>query len=61
MNYCFRGGLQPGDIVTAINGKPIHHVNDIYNILSDSNVRLLVMSVIRFGQNLEVKITPEDS
>ncbi|KAJ8925069.1 hypothetical protein NQ315_001240 [Exocentrus adspersus] len=54
------GGLQPGDIVTHIDGKPVRHANDIYSILSNNRSRSLKMSVSRYGQQLEVTVTPED-
>ncbi|GLV34436.1 HTRA2-related serine protease [Carabus blaptoides fortunei] len=55
------GGLQPGDIVTHINGIPVKHSNDIYSILSETKSRVLRMTVVRFGQILEVSVTPEDT
>lgn len=62
INYliCFSGGLQPGDIVTHIDGKPVKHANDIYSILSNTKSRSLKMSVSRFGHKIDVTITPED-
>lgn len=57
----YRGGLQPGDIVTEINGKRVQNVNDIYEVLGNQSIRLLKMTVVRYGQRFEVKITPEDS
>lgn len=54
------GGLQPGDIVTHVDGKPVKHANDIYNILSNVKTTSLKMSVSRFGQNVTVTVTPED-
>lgn len=60
-NLLHSGGLQPGDIVTHINGKPVKHSNDIYTILSETQSRVLRMTVVRFGQRVEVSVTPEDT
>lgn len=46
--------------MTAINTKPIKHVNEIYEVLSDAKIRLLKMTVVRDGRKLELNVTPED-
>ncbi|KAJ8967078.1 hypothetical protein NQ317_018660 [Molorchus minor] len=53
-------GLQPGDIVTHVDGKPIKHSNEIYSILTNTKCRTLKMSVSRHGKNIELEVTPED-
>ncbi|KAG5887405.1 hypothetical protein JTB14_024604 [Gonioctena quinquepunctata] len=54
------GGLQPGDIVTHIDGKLIKHANDVYEILTNSQSRSLKMSVKRYAQTVTLSVTPED-
>lgn len=65
MNYIINiffcsGGLQPGDIVTHIDGQPIKHANDIYGILASKTSKALKMSVTRYGKKIDVIVTPED-
>ncbi|XP_057663063.1 serine protease HTRA2, mitochondrial-like [Diorhabda carinulata] len=54
------GGLQPGDIVTHIDGKQIQHSNDIYGILAENKTRNLKISINRSGKSMDLTITPED-
>ncbi|XP_063920765.1 serine protease HTRA2, mitochondrial isoform X2 [Zophobas morio] len=54
------GGLQPGDIVTHINGDEVTGANDVYTILTDSTTRTLTMTVNRLGKRLELYVTPEN-
>ncbi|KAF5306705.1 hypothetical protein FQR65_LT07260 [Abscondita terminalis] len=54
------GGLHPGDIVTEINNKPIRSANDVYSVLSQTQTKVLSMTVVRLGKSVSVSITPED-
>lgn len=54
------GGLQPGDIVTEINNKQIRNATDVYSILAQSNSAALKMTVVRFGKNMTISVTPEN-
>lgn len=54
-----RGGLNPGDIVTKINGKEVHTTADIYSFLSEKG-KALNMTVYRGTQKLEIVIVPEE-
>lgn len=53
----FRAGLQPGDIVTEINGQTIVGANSVYKILESGGD--LNMTVYRQGLKLQVTVTPE--
>lgn len=55
-----QGGLQPGDIVTHIDGKPIKSANDVYDILKQTKTKNLKMSVTRHGKKLNLTVEPED-
>lgn len=57
----FRGGLQPGDIVTHIDGKPIKRAQDVYDLLRQMTASKMKMSVQRQGKQVELQIQPEDS
>jgi HtrA serine peptidase 2 len=54
------GGLQPGDIVTHIDGKQITGANDVYAVLLESTTRTITMTVNRNGKKLELHVTPEN-
>ncbi|XP_028037014.1 serine protease HTRA2, mitochondrial [Bombyx mandarina] len=54
----FNGGLQPGDIVVKINGKPVHNTTDIYNIL-ESTTGSLKIDAVRGRQQINLTIVPE--
>ncbi|XP_013183248.1 uncharacterized protein LOC106129280 [Amyelois transitella] len=54
----YTGGLQPGDIVTSINGKPVFSATDIYNILENSTGSLQIEAV-RGRQKIKLTVTPE--
>uniref|UniRef100_A0A182N0B5 Serine protease HTRA2, mitochondrial n=1 Tax=Anopheles dirus TaxID=7168 RepID=A0A182N0B5_9DIPT len=54
------GGLQPGDIITAINGSAIKNSGDVYDILTHQDKQLAV-SIYRQQQHLTVHIHPEDT
>ncbi|CAG9770596.1 unnamed protein product [Ceutorhynchus assimilis] len=53
------GGLQPGDIVTAIDGKQIRSAQDVYDILKNGTAKVLRMSVQRKSEQFEIKVHPE--
>jgi len=53
------GGLQPGDIIIAINGHPIEKSQSVYKLLEGTDVKLDV-EVVRKRQKLTLKVLPED-
>lgn len=55
-----RGGIQRGDIVTHIDGKPIRGAQDVYEVLRQAKSKNLRMSVQRNGKSFELTIHPED-
>ncbi|GBP90184.1 Serine protease HTRA2, mitochondrial [Eumeta japonica] len=52
------GGLQPGDIVTAIDGKPVYSATDAYPALEGSTGALR-LDVVRGKAKLKLTLTPE--
>ena len=50
-------GLQPGDIITHINGNEMHTSGDVYEMLEQENQ--LQVSVIRGNQRLQFNVNPE--
>ncbi|ULQ60345.1 Do family serine endopeptidase [Brucepastera parasyntrophica] len=45
-------GLQSGDIITAVNGKPVADIADFYNKLSDKTAREFWFDVLRDGHTV---------
>ena len=54
-----KAGLQKGDIITHIDGAETKFFNDIYRIVSFSQLEKLEFTINRDGQNMIVPITPE--
>ncbi|KAG8236305.1 hypothetical protein J437_LFUL016377 [Ladona fulva] len=56
----YNAGLRPGDIVTIINGKPVHSAQDVYKALDEEGD--LRLKVIRPGstKGFDVVVRPED-
>jgi regulator of sigma E protease len=51
-------GFQPGDVVTAINGKPIDNFTDMQRVVSESAGDMLKISVDRKGTQLLLQAAP---
>nr|XP_012222811.1 PREDICTED: serine protease HTRA2, mitochondrial [Linepithema humile]XP_012222812.1 PREDICTED: serine protease HTRA2, mitochondrial [Linepithema humile]XP_012222813.1 PREDICTED: serine protease HTRA2, mitochondrial [Linepithema humile] len=58
----YNAGLQPGDVITHANGKPMQSTSDIYKIIEESgnNSRNINFLVVRKGRVLSIQIEPED-
>ena len=54
-----KAGVQKGDVITAINNKPISRWEEIAEGVAASNGSPLILSVKRDGQELSFTITPE--
>nr|XP_034837152.1 serine protease HTRA2, mitochondrial-like [Maniola hyperantus] len=54
----YNGGLQPGDIVTHINGAPVRNAADIYAALEQTSGKLGV-DIVRGRTRTKLTITPE--
>lgn len=52
--------MQPGDIVTHINDTPIENANSVYQLLENSSVNVLNMTVVRGHKRIHLSITPEE-
>ena len=51
-------GLEPGDVIRAVDGTTIHAFNDLRDIVADSDGRALLLTVWRDGQELEFALVP---
>jgi len=51
-------GLQVGDLVTAVDGEPIIHYNELIGAISDAEGAPLTLTVARGSESLQVPLTP---
>jgi S1-C subfamily serine protease len=57
-----RAGLRDGDIVVALEGKPVAGVDDLHRVLTDVRVGVgSVLTVLRQTEKLELRIVPEEA
>jgi regulator of sigma E protease len=54
-----QAGLQVGDVVTAVDGKPIASWDELSTAIRASEGRTVTMTVQRGGESLNVQITPQ--
>ncbi len=47
-------GLQPGDILRAINGKDVHNLLDFYRLVNDKGAREVTFKIFRQGNELNI-------
>ncbi|HUK06948.1 MAG TPA: RIP metalloprotease RseP [Stellaceae bacterium] len=53
-----RAGLQPGDVITSVDGKPVERFEDIQQVVSANQGTPIDLTVRREGKELTVKVTP---
>jgi S1-C subfamily serine protease len=57
-----RAGLREGDIVVALESKPIAGVDDLHRVLTDVRVAVSCsLTILRHTEKLELKIVPEEA
>jgi len=57
-----RAGLREGDIVVALDSKPIAGVDDLHRVLTDVRVGVSCsLTILRHTEKLELKIVPEEA
>jgi len=55
------GEIELGDVITAVDGKPVAKVNDLFSTLQGHKVGdVVTLSISRNGQQQEVKVTLRD-
>lgn len=54
-------GIKPGDVIFAINGKPVSSNSDVESIVSECNGASLPVSLKRGNVGIQVKLTPVKS
>ena len=53
-----KAGLQPDDIVTAVDGMPVYGSDDLANRIWFSDGKTLALTVKRDGRSIEIPLTP---
>jgi S1-C subfamily serine protease len=57
-----RAGLREGDVIVALDGKPVAGVDDLQRLLTDARVGVSSsLTVIRYTEKLELKVVPEEA
>jgi len=57
-----RAGLRDGDIIVALEGKPVAGVDDLHRLLADIRAgATCLLTVLRLTEKLELKIVPEEA
>ena len=54
-----KAGVKQYDVFLTLNGKPVGGITEIIKIVEDTKDKELVVSAIRKGKPIELKITPE--
>jgi regulator of sigma E protease len=54
-----RAGLQRGDSIVAVNGTPIRRWSEVIAVVSQSAGRPVAIDVMRNGQRVSLRVTPE--
>lgn len=56
-----KAGVCEGDLIIALDGKPVAGVDDLHRLLTDARVGVSsVITVIRHTEKLELKVVPEE-
>src|SRR5579863_1706432 len=57
-----RAGLRDGDVIVALDGKPVAGVDDLHRVLTDVRVGVSCsLTVIRWTEKLELRVVPEEA
>jgi S1-C subfamily serine protease len=57
-----KAGIRDGDVIIALDGKPVAGVDDLHRLLTDAKVGATTpLAVIRHTEKLSLKVTPEEA
>ena len=57
-----KAGLRDGDVIVALDSKPVAGVDDLHRLLTDARVGVSgSMTVLRYTEKLELKVVPEEA
>lgn len=54
-----KAGIQVGDVITGVNGQPVHAIAEMISILQKSKDQPVGLSVLRNGQTLTYQVKPQ--
>jgi S1-C subfamily serine protease len=56
-----KAGLREGDLIIALDGKPVAGVDDLHRLLTDARVGTSsVLTVLRWNERIELPVIPEE-
>jgi len=56
-----RAGLRDGDVIVALEGKPVAGVDDLHRVLTDVRAGVSCsLTVLRYTEKLELRVVPEE-
>ncbi|MBS1849619.1 MAG: trypsin-like peptidase domain-containing protein [Acidobacteria bacterium] len=57
-----KAGLREGDIITALDSKPVAGVDDLHRLLTDARVGVVsTLTVLRRTEKLELRVVPQEA
>ena len=57
-----RAGLQPGDIIVAFDGQPVHGIDDLHRLLTGERIgAATTVAAVRKAERLELQITAAET
>jgi S1-C subfamily serine protease len=57
-----RAGLQPGDIIVAFDGQPVHGIDDLHRLLTGERIgAATTVAAVRKAERLELPITAAET
>ena len=57
-----RSGLHEGDVIVALDGKPVAGVDDLHRLLTDARVgQSTALTVLRRTEKLELRVVPQEA
>ena len=57
-----RSGLREGDVIIALDGKPVAGVDDLHSLLTDARVGISsTLTILRRTEKLELRVVPEEA
>ena len=57
-----KAGLREGDVITALDSKPVAGVDDLHRLLTDARVGVVsTLTVLRRTEKLELRVVPQEA
>jgi regulator of sigma E protease len=53
-----QAGIKPGDVISAVNGTPIHATKAMIDLLQQTKDKPVELTVLRQGQEQKIRVTP---